>query len=106
MATPLDPPSHLSYAPAYILIIWSYYTVQRKYCTDKYKKIHKRVQILTKSSVWSQPDLHLVGGEINISLLGAFTKFLNLTVGFIMCACLSAWNNVAPAGWTFMKSDN
>jgi hypothetical protein len=35
------PPSHLRRAPAYILIIWSYYTVQRKYCTDKYKKIHE-----------------------------------------------------------------
>jgi hypothetical protein len=42
---------------------------------------------------------------MNISLLGAFTKFLKVTVSFIMSARPSAWNNVAPAGWIFMKFD-
>ena len=41
--------------------------------------------------------------------LGSFAKLWKLTIGFVMCVCLSVrpfeWNNSAPTGRIFMKFD-
>jgi len=39
------------------------------------------------------------------TLLGAFAKLRIATVGFVMSVCPSAWNNLAPTGGMFIKSE-
>jgi len=33
-----------------------------------------------------------------------FAKLQKATIGFVMSACLSAWNSMAPTGQIFVKS--
>ena len=41
------------------------------------------------------------------AFLGMFKKLLKATISFVISGCpsicLSAWNNLYPAGWIFMK---
>ena len=53
----------------------------------------------------------VVGGVVSAfcvladSFLGAFAKLWKATISFVMSVCLTAWNNSAPTGWIFLKSD-
>jgi hypothetical protein len=44
-------------------------------------------------------------GHTWLPFIGTFAKLKKASVRFVVSVCLSAWNNSAPTGWSFMKTD-